>query len=174
MYTVTQLARGCGLSRTAVLYYESIGLLPKPARSASNYRKYGEAHLKRLKQIRMYRESGLKLEDIRALLQSHGTVDAAGVLRRRLKEIGVEIERLRLHQLAILRLLRHRTLTSKRGIMTKDKWVEIMRATGFTEDDMHRWHKEFEKAAPEDHQEFLEYLKIPSEEITKIREWSQR
>jgi hypothetical protein len=58
-------------------------------------------------------------------------------------------------------------------MISKDKWVEIMRASGFTEDDMHRWHAEFERAAPEDHQEFLEYLKIPPDEITKIREWSR-
>jgi MerR family transcriptional regulator, thiopeptide resistance regulator len=58
--------------------------------------------------------------------------------------------------------------------MTKDKWVSIMNATGFTEVDMHRWHQEFEKAAPGDHQEFLEYLHIPADEIVKIREWSRQ
>ena len=46
-------------------------------------------------------------------------------------------------------------------MITKDKWVAIMRAAGFTEDDMQRWHKEFEKAAPAEHQEFLEFLHIP-------------
>ena len=38
---------------------------------------------------------------------------------------------------------------------------------------MHKWHKEFEQAAPQDHQEFLEYLKIPKPEITRIRAWSR-
>lgn len=47
-----------------------------------------------------------------------------------------------------------------------------MKAAGFTEADMHRWHKEFEKSAPADHQEFLEYLHIPPGEIGSIREWS--
>ncbi len=58
--------------------------------------------------------------------------------------------------------------------MTKDKWVAIMRAAGFTEDDMHRWHAEFEKAAPEEHQEFLQFLHIRPEEIAKIRESSRK
>ena len=58
-------------------------------------------------------------------------------------------------------------------MMTKDKWVKIMQASGFSEADMRRWHQEFEKAAPEDHQEFLEYLKIPADQVTKIREWSR-
>ncbi len=57
--------------------------------------------------------------------------------------------------------------------MTKEKWVTIMKSAGFNEDDMRRWHKEFEKAAPDDHQEFLQYLHIPLEEINSIREWSR-
>ena len=56
--------------------------------------------------------------------------------------------------------------------MTKDKWVAIMKAAGFSEDDMRRWHREFERAAPDDHQEFLNYLHISPEEIRSIREWS--
>jgi hypothetical protein len=38
---------------------------------------------------------------------------------------------------------------------------------------MHRWHREFEKSAPDEHQEFLEFLHIPAEEIKSIREWSR-
>jgi hypothetical protein len=47
-----------------------------------------------------------------------------------------------------------------------------MRAAGFSEADMKRWHVEFERSAPEEHQEFLEFLHIPKEEIASIREWS--
>lgn len=57
--------------------------------------------------------------------------------------------------------------------MTKEKWVAIMKAAGFTEDDMTRWHREFERAAPDDHQEFLNYLHITPEEIRHIRDWSR-
>ena len=39
--TVTRLARACGLSRTTVLYYETMGLL-KARRNSGNYRVYGE------------------------------------------------------------------------------------------------------------------------------------
>lgn len=59
-------------------------------------------------------------------------------------------------------------------MITKDKWVSIMRAAGFSDQDMRRWHAEFEKSAPEEHQEFLEFLHIPSDEIRVIREWSAR
>ena len=39
---------------------------------------------------------------------------------------------------------------------------------------MNRWHAEFEKHAPAEHQEFLEFLHIGADEITKIREWSRK
>jgi len=37
---------------------------------------------------------------------------------------------------------------------------------------MWRWHAEFEKTAPLEHQEFLEFLHIPAAEIRAIRERS--
>ena len=58
-------------------------------------------------------------------------------------------------------------------MVTKEKWITIMKAAGFTEADMNRWHAEFEKSAPEEHQEFLEFLHIPADEIRSIREWSR-
>jgi DNA-binding transcriptional MerR regulator len=171
MFTVSQLARRCGLSRTALLYYESIGLMPPPRRSGGNYRCYGEADARLLLQIRVYRDAGLKLEDVRALLGRPGS-DASIVLKRRLVEISAEIGTLRGHQRAILKLLEHKAL-GKAKTMTKDKWVSIMQACGFSKEQMHRWHAEFERSAPEDHQEFLEYLHIPAAEIKTIRAQSR-
>ena len=55
MLSVTQLARACGVSRTTVLYYESLRLLPAPPRSNGNYRLYGDKHLNCLRQICSYR-----------------------------------------------------------------------------------------------------------------------
>lgn len=171
MYTVSQLARMCGLSRTALLYYESIGLLGRAARTAGNYRCYGEADLARLRQICAYRDAGLKLSDIRALLNRTGG-EAYGVLRRRLLEIDEEIAALRQHQHAILKLMEHKSLR-RTEMITKEKWVAIMHGSGFTEEQMMRWHAEFEQAAPDEHQEFLEFLHIGPEEIQRIRQRSR-
>jgi DNA-binding transcriptional MerR regulator len=171
MLTVTKLARRCGLSRTALLYYESIGLMPPPQRSNGNYRCYGEADMQRLLQIRAYRDAGLKLEDIRVILDRPGG-DAFGVLRRRLLELDAEVETLRSHQQAILKLLQHKTLRRAKMI-TKQKWISIMKACGFSSEQMHRWHSEFERSAPEEHQEFLEFLRISPDEVKIIREQSR-
>jgi MerR family transcriptional regulator, thiopeptide resistance regulator len=170
--TVTRLARACGLSRSAVLYYESLGLLKPVRRSAGNYRLYGEQELARLRQVCVYRDAGLQLGDIRAILD-RPRGEAAAVLERRLAELGGEIERLREHQSAIARLLDGTNRLRRLRMVTKAKWVEVMRAAGFSEEQMRRWHMEFERSAPEEHQEFLEFLHIPAGEVKSIRHWSR-
>jgi MerR family transcriptional regulator, thiopeptide resistance regulator len=183
MLTVTKLARRCGVSRTALLYYESIGLMPPPQRSGGYYRCYSEADAQRLLQIRAYRNAGLTLEDIRSILKTqtgkpHGrrggdtSANASGVLKRRLVELDAEIEALRAHQHAILQLLGTKALR-KAEMITKEKWVSVMKSCGFSNEQMHRWHAEFERSAPEEHQEFLEFLHIPAAEIKTIREQSR-
>jgi DNA-binding transcriptional MerR regulator len=173
MMTVTALARRCGLSRSTLLYYESQGLLRRPPRTAGNYRAYTDADLQRLEQIGRYRKIGLGVPEIAALLR-RPEAGAAAILERRLAAIDAEIEALRGHQRAILGLLQRSRRLGRNEMITKDKWVEVMRTAGLSEDDMHRWHVEFEKAAPTEHQEFLEFLHIPQEEIARIREWSRK
>lgn len=167
MYTVTQLARVAGLSRTTLLYYESLGVIVPARRTAGNYRLYGERELARLRQICVYRNAGLKLADIRALLVRKAS-DATRVLENRLTEIDNEIAALRQHQQSILKLLEQRAL-GKDPMISKEKWVSIMQAAGFSEEQMMSWHTEFERAAPNEHQEFLEFLHIPTSEIEAIR-----
>ena len=151
MLTVSALARRCGLTRSTVLYYESKGLLPRPARTEGNYRTYTASDVRRLEQICVYRKVGLSLADVRSVL-NQAKANAAQVLENRLAGIDAEIERLRGHQRAILRLLQQSRTIGGRKMITKEKWVAIMQAAGFSEDDMHRWHREFEKDAPAEHQ----------------------
>ncbi len=171
--TVTQLARRCHLSRSTILYYESVGLLKRPLRTSSNYRAYGEKDVARLEQVCVYRSAGLGLADIRAILDRPES-DASGILKRRLVELNAEIQALRGHQRAILKLLQHKFSFGRKKVITKEKWVSIMKASGFSEADMHKWHAEFERSAPEEHQEFLAFLHIPKDEIRSIREWSKK
>ena len=171
--TISALTRRCGLSRSAILHYEAIGLMRRPARTSGNYRSYTDRDVLRVQQIGVYRKVGLSLPAIRAVLdQPRG--DAPAILERRLVEIDGEIETLRGHQRAILRLLHRSRVMRGTKMITKEKWVAIMRGAGFTEPDMQRWHMEFEKAAPEEHQEFLEFLHIPAAEIAKIRDHSRQ
>jgi DNA-binding transcriptional MerR regulator len=88
--TVTHLAKACNLARSTVLYYESIGLLTRPRRSQGNYRVYTEKDLGRLRQICIYRDAGLKLTDIRSVLDAPRN-DASAILRRRFVELSEDI-----------------------------------------------------------------------------------
>ena len=59
-------------------------------------------------------------------------------------------------------------------MVTKEKFTAILRASGFTEEDMRRVHTELESNAPNEHREFLEFLHIPEAEIRSIREGSRK
>ena len=66
--TIGALARATGTKVETIRYYERIGLMPEPARSAGNYRTYGSAHVARLRFVRRSRDLGFTIEQIRALL----------------------------------------------------------------------------------------------------------
>ncbi|MDZ7651392.1 MAG: Cd(II)/Pb(II)-responsive transcriptional regulator [Burkholderiaceae bacterium] len=51
-----------------IRYYERLGMLPKPGRTASNYRAYTPGQVERLNFIRRCRGLDMSLQEIRALL----------------------------------------------------------------------------------------------------------
>src|SRR5215211_5254986 len=67
--TVSALAGQVGLSADTVRYYERVGLLPEPARSAAGYRLYDQDAVGRLRLIRGAQRAGLRLREIGELLQ---------------------------------------------------------------------------------------------------------
>lgn len=65
---IGQLADDLGLNPTTIRYYEAIGLLPPPRRSASGYRLYGAADRDRLHFIGKAKAIGLSLDEIGEIL----------------------------------------------------------------------------------------------------------
>lgn len=70
-----ELARRTGCNLETIRYYEKIGLMPDPDRSASGYRQYELQHVQRLRFIMRSRQLGFSLDDIRVLLR---LVDGGG------------------------------------------------------------------------------------------------
>lgn len=173
MYTVGQLGKRVGLSRSALLYYDQIGLLSPSARSPSGYRLYSEADLRRMERIMTYRDAGLSLDVIATLLQADDA-SAPVVLESHLQKVNEEIARLRQQQRVIASLLGDAQVLRKSRSMTKSQWVAILASTGLDEEGMDRWHMEFEKMSPDAHQDFLESLGIPPEEVNVIRQYSRQ
>ena len=67
--SIGDLAKGTGTKVVTVRYYEQIGLLPVPSRTAGNYRTYSNEHMRRLRFIRRCRDLGFTLDQIRDLLR---------------------------------------------------------------------------------------------------------
>jgi len=108
--TVSQLARRAGVAADTVRYYERVGLLPAPARTAAGYRQYDQAAVERLRLIRAAQAAGLRLRDIGELLlvADHGRCPCGHtetLLRDRLAEVEAELARLAALKTELTRLL---------------------------------------------------------------------
>jgi len=171
LQTISRVARRAGLSRTALLYYESVGLLRPAARSASGYRLYGEREAEQLRMVRVYREAGLPIDTIKTLL-ARDAPSPALLLERRLLQLNQQVDRLREQQRTLARLLARPDVLTSSTVRTKAQWVQLLRSAGLGDLDMQRWHAAFEAQAPQDHQAFLEALGLAADEIAAIRSWS--
>lgn len=105
---IGDLARATGTKVVTIRYYEKIGLLPAPDRSAGNYRTYDAVALARLRFIRRCRDLGFALDQIRELL------DLASDVARPCAEVDeitaghlAEVERKILDLQALAQELRH-------------------------------------------------------------------
>jgi DNA-binding transcriptional MerR regulator len=172
MFTIGQVAKKYSLSRSTLIYYDSIGILTPSGRSESNYRLYSDNDLQKMDRIVLFRSAGLPLESIALLLEKEGG-DLDSTLEQRLFSINSEIQGLRNQQNVILKILEIENLERHSRVITKEIWVSILKAAGLDEAGMRNWHIEFEKTSPEGHQDFLESIGLNREEITTIRDWSK-
>ena len=65
---IGELAGELGLNPKTIRYYESIGVLPAPARTSSGYRNYDQEYPGRLRFIRTAQRLGISLDEIREIL----------------------------------------------------------------------------------------------------------
>ena len=65
---VGSIAKKAGVGVQTLHYYERIGLLPKPARSASNYRLYSYETIRRVRFIKKAQALGMTLDETKRIL----------------------------------------------------------------------------------------------------------
>ena len=89
----SDLARLTGCNLETIRYYENVGLMPDPPRTASGHRRYGPAHVERLHFVMRARDLGFTMEEIRGLLS----------LVDRGSHTCAEVERMGRHHLEVVR-----------------------------------------------------------------------
>ncbi|WP_322893830.1 MULTISPECIES: helix-turn-helix domain-containing protein [unclassified Yoonia] len=99
MLTIGSLAKRTGTKVQTIRYYEQIGLMPEPGRSAGGQRRYDLAQLDRLAFIRHARQLGFALEAIRELLDlsdhpNRPCADADAIAARQLRQVEQRMVRL--------------------------------------------------------------------------------
>ena len=96
--TIGEVARQAGLQTSAIRYYESEGLLPKPVRQ-NGRRVYNASILQQLALISIARNAGFSINDLQTLITGFATDTPASVRWRqlataKLSDIRTQIERL--------------------------------------------------------------------------------
>ena len=99
MMTIGSLAKRTGTKVQTIRYYEQIGLMPEPDRSAGGQRRYHAAQLDRLAFIRHARQLGFALDAIRELLDlsdhpSRPCANADAIAARQLQQVEQRMVRL--------------------------------------------------------------------------------
>jgi DNA-binding transcriptional MerR regulator len=172
MITIRKLAERFGLSRSTLLYYDRIGLLSPHARTQAGYRLYGEESVARLHLIMTYKNAGLTLKEVQALLRKPETPDC-DIIRSRVVELDQEISMLRVQQRTLVSILKRSGDAGPTSSIGKKEWVSILRSSGMDEEDMQCWHVQFERNAPDAHHAFLRWLGISEDEALHIRKSSK-
>ncbi|MGI9600338.1 MAG: heavy metal-responsive transcriptional regulator [Acidimicrobiales bacterium] len=96
---IGELAGQTEVSTKTIRYYESIGLLAEPARTASGYRDYDDTAVERLRFVRDAQSTGLTLTEIASVLElkdagSASCQHTAELLERHLADIDTQLARL--------------------------------------------------------------------------------
>ncbi|HEX7968576.1 MAG TPA: helix-turn-helix domain-containing protein [Stellaceae bacterium] len=108
---IGELSRRAKCKIETIRYYERIGLIPAPARTASRYRLYDGTDVRRLMFVRRARELGFSIDAVRALLQLAGLgadacVEARALAADHLTDVQGRIADLKRMQRALTQAIR--------------------------------------------------------------------
>ncbi len=168
MYTIGKLAKKFGISRSAILYYDSEGLLKPDQRLPNGYRLYSEKSSEKLKIILQHRSAGIALSEIKKIVSEAGQGDIQSILLKRLNEINNEIFSLKTQQEVIIKLSKINISENSNKSIS-----EILTKAGIKFDNFMEWHRNFEKNSPELHSLFMKKIGLKRTEIKRIKDLSK-
>lgn len=118
--TIGHLARATGCKIPTIRYYEQIGLLPAPRRSAGNQRLYRPEHIARLAFIRHSRDLGFSQAAIGELLELAGHPEQPCEAVTRVAQAHLEDAKRRIRRLMALKAELERMIVQCRGDRVAD------------------------------------------------------
>ena len=125
--TIGHLARETGCKVQTIRYYETIGLMPEPARTAGNQRRYDRRHMDRLAFIRHSRELGFSLDAIRSLMSLADDPDRPCEAANRIAELQLVQVESRIERLQALKTELERMVEQCRGGRIADcRVIEVL------------------------------------------------
>ena len=90
---IGEVAKATGIPAKTIRYYESVGLVGRPARTAGNYRVYGEREIRTLRFVQRARHLGFSIKEIANLLalwhdRERASAEVRALAVAHLEEIG--------------------------------------------------------------------------------------
>lgn len=109
---IGEAAKASGVSVKMVRHYESIGLLPKAARSFGNYRLYGDNEVHTLRFIKRARALGFPMDDIKELVglwknKSRSSAAVKKIAGKHVEALQQKIAELKSMSVTLEHLMRH-------------------------------------------------------------------
>jgi len=89
MVTISALGKGVSLSRSALLYYDRLGLL-KPSGGAAQAMSIFSGGGRAVEEICLYRQIGIPLKEMKKLLDKSRPNMSVEILQRRLRVLAVK------------------------------------------------------------------------------------
>lgn len=106
--TIGRLAEDSNVHVETIRYYQSLGLMPKPARPRGSIRRYGVDAVSRLHFIKRAQGLGFSLDEVRLLLElsvGEHCAETRLLAERKLKIVKNKISELRGIQAALVKLI---------------------------------------------------------------------
>lgn len=91
IYNVTEFAKLCGVTPRTIKYYEELGLFCPEKVESNGYRVYNAGQMDEISAIRLFKEHGLSLKEIREIVACN---DTDGMIRRLKRQQEILAERI--------------------------------------------------------------------------------
>jgi DNA-binding transcriptional MerR regulator len=128
---VGAVAKAAGVGVQTLHYYERLGLLPKPQRSAANYRLYLPETIRRVRFIKNAQAAGLTLEETKEILdlKDHGRAPchrAVELGQKHLQEIEARLSQLSAFRRLLARSVREWGKDDRPGRLCAGEFCDLI------------------------------------------------